>query len=112
MSDNQWLKDGLSWFLQFIPQTEWETRKTEILNYLDEALWKPDGRTRRISYDTDVFAWYLVLVDLYLNQSTKYDFFQGSRVIPYILTIGKNAHQLDTITGIEERASRIVKCKV
>jgi len=57
----------------------------------------------------DKIGWYLYLVDMLINEPHKYEYFQGSRVIPIFKRIGIDLESLKNIKGIEKRVRDLIK---
>ena len=56
----------------------------------------------------DRMAWYLYLAETYLFSPFKYEYIQGSRVLPVFKRLGASFDVLSRVGGIEEKADRLI----
>ncbi len=59
----------------------------------------------------DQIGWYLYLVEMYLKQPHKYEFFQGARVIPIFKRFGQDFEMLMQIEGIRKKVKNLIKVR-
>nr|WP_321255761.1 hypothetical protein [uncultured Pseudodesulfovibrio sp.] len=109
MDDIHIIARGADWLKQFVPVKELEGRRKRLIEHLGSALRPSPGNITRITYEKDMFIWYLLLAEMYISRSVGYDFFQGSRAIPYFKAIGLQVGLLEQIKGIEDRTKRVVQ---
>src|SRR6478735_7331110 len=76
------------WFMSFISEKEWKSRKTDIENKIAVEFRiatpysEPLTEGTLLAIRDDVIGWYFYLVDMALHEIHKYEFFQGARVLP------------------------------
>ncbi|WP_027368053.1 hypothetical protein [Desulfocurvibacter africanus] len=108
----KYIKAGIDLLKQFIPSVDWGVREKVVHDYMRDAIRiKPDGLMRKISYDEDKLVWYIMLAEAYMNKSFNYEIFQGSRVIPYFIALGKNIDSIKQIKNYQNIVNRLVRVK-
>ncbi len=107
------VRTAVDWFLGFFEAGEWERRRVSAEEYLRSLSDVSAIPGRRLTGDKihgapDLFAWYLTLAETYLTRPEEYDHTQGARVIPILITIGRDIALLKRIQGVDDRVRRIV----
>lgn len=111
--ENKHLVEGIRWFSQFIESDEWKTRRQKIVESIHDTVnITPDGIMRPFTHNEDLFGWYLFQAESYLESSYYYDFAQGSRIIPYFISVGENTNHLKHIINSEDKSEKIAKNKI
>lgn len=113
MSSNENAAKALNWFLSFISDNEWKRRKEIIEKYLSSLIMpeKPLTENATLVVKEDLIGWYMYLVDMMLHEPYKYEFFQGSRVLPVFCRLGYDLDLLKGIQGIEKKVKELLKKK-
>ncbi len=106
-----------SWFMSLLSPQEWQKRKQVIEEKItvEERKSAPfseslDKGTLLVIKD-DQIGWYLYLVEMYLKQPHKYEFFQGARVIPIFKRFGQDFEMLMQIEGIRKKVKNLIKVR-
>lgn len=109
------IKDAYYWFKEFISEKDWERRKNEIENYLNnivrasEPFSEPINEGTLLVIQKDQIGWYLYLVHTYLFEGHKYEYYQGARVMPIFKRIGMNLDLVKDIEGINKKMRDLIK---
>jgi hypothetical protein len=107
----------VQWTLEFfrskIQAVDWAPRQHAIEKYMRDLQTARKGYDPKIplssaSYKEDRIGWYLWLAEAYLSRRDEYEFFQGSRVIPFFKGLGRYRHELRKVVGIDDRVTRLV----
>lgn len=108
--DNPELRNAVDWLRGYIPDAEWRKRRQAAANRLyDTALGRIDADDKgRYFTEQDTFGWYLFLAEAFLDHIWNYDPMFGARVVPIIMSIGRNLGLLRDVEGIDDRARRLV----
>lgn len=111
MVDDSSLEEILRWLLSFMSHKEWKSRKTEIESYIESALHKREERkfAEPISVYNDRVGWYIYLLEVYLENNTKYEPVQGARVLPIFQRFGIDIDVLKSIGGLNKKMKRLIK---
>ena len=101
------------WLKEFIGAEQWEDRKSQIEDYLDNILVPKQSRDdakelKPISIYEDRIGWYLYLVETYLYYPHKYEPIQGARIVPIFKRIGADFEILKSISGIDDRVNKMI----
>lgn len=104
------LSKSLKWFLSFISENEWVRRKANIDKLISERILpsKSTSQAAALLVKEDLIGWYLYLVDVMLYEPHKYEFFQGSRVLPIFYRFGLDLDLLKSVGGIESRIRELL----
>jgi hypothetical protein len=103
------------WFISFISERDWLKRKSIIESKIavefktTEPFSEPLTKGTIMLVKDDVIGWYLYLLDTYINEPHKYEFFQGARVIPIFERLGKDLDRLKSIDGIDKRVKSLLR---
>lgn len=103
------------WFMSFISEHDWKKRKEEIEKKILVEFKPTDPFSESLTRGTllavkdDVIGWYLYLIDMYINEPHKYEYFQGARIVPIFKRFGVDLEKLKGIRGIEKRIKDLVK---
>jgi len=103
------------WFMSFLTESNWEKRKRDIENKIaikfrdTEPFSVPLTEGTLVVVKDDVIGWYLYLVDVLINEPHKYEYFQGSRVIPIFKRFGIDLEILKNIEGIDVRVKDLLR---
>lgn len=106
---------AFEWIISFMSPGHWNSRKNKILmgtaNYLNSNPFEASeiSKAQLVSIDYDVIGWYLYLMDMLLNDITKYEPVHGSRVAPIFLRLGQELDTVKKITGIDSKVKRLLK---
>jgi hypothetical protein len=107
--DNPDLRRGVDWLKSFMTESDWKRRREAAADRLyAAALQKNDDPKGRFFAETDTLGWYLFLADAFLDHVRNYEPIFGSRVVPIIISIGRNLDLLKSTEGVAARASRLV----
>lgn len=116
-SDDSEIRSALNWFLSFLSEADWKTKKAKIYAHLKSTL-EPRGKpvslsseSARLLYPSDKIAWYLFLVDSYLDHVEDYEFAQGARILPVFKLLGRYINILRTTAGVEDVVKGMFKKK-
>ena len=110
---DQDVEKALHWFLSFIEPDKWQLRKEQIESNLDSVLSSRQGVEKMpalesVSIYDDRIGWYLYLAETFLYDHHKYEPIQGARIIPVFKRLGENIELLKFISGVEEKAERLL----
>ena len=103
------------WFMSFIPDNEWQRRKLQIEKSIAVNFRETEPFSESLSDGTliaikdDIISWYLYLLDMLINEPHKYEFFQGSRIVPIFKRFGEDLGILKSIGGIKIRLKELIK---
>jgi hypothetical protein len=102
---------SLNWFLSFMSEKEWVRRKTAIEEIISGKIQpdKPSAETVRLVIKEDLIGWYLYLVDVWIHEPIKYEYFQGSRVLPIFYRFGLDLESLKKVGGIEKKVKELIR---
>jgi hypothetical protein len=105
------LRTGVNYFKSLMEEGEWETRRSSAAERFYKSLIgeleDPSGEGR--FYDTsDLIAWYLFLGEALTDHPQNYEVHSGSRVVPILAAIGRNAQLIPEIGGFEARAKSLL----
>lgn len=102
------------WFMSFVSEKGWPKRKAKIEQKLSLKFRTSPPFSDPLTEGTlivdreDTIGWYLYLVDMLINEPHKYEYFQGSRVVPIFKRIGIDLELLKKIKGIEKRVRDLI----
>jgi hypothetical protein len=103
-----------TWFMSLLSDEEWQERKLAIEQKItiEEKTGEPffeflDKGTLLVIND-DQIGWYLYLVEMFLREPHKYEFFQGARVIPIFKRLGQDFDLLMNIPGIKKKVENLI----
>jgi hypothetical protein len=106
-----------TWFISLLTPEDWLIRKKSIEEKItvEERMGEPfseslDKGTLLVVND-DQIGWYLYLVDMFLNEPHKYEYFQGARVIPIFKRLGMDIEILLSIEGIKSKVRSLLKTR-
>lgn len=110
--DDQDIINSWTWFMSFIPHSQWLIRKAKIekmLIYEIQPVLKPLTQGTLLAIKKDVIGWYLYLIDVLIHEPQKYEYYQGSRVLPIFKRFGLDLELLQSINGVDKRIRELVK---
>jgi len=104
---------AFNWLKSFIDSKQWEFRKSKIESYLDNVLEAKSSRNdaiefKSVSFYDDRIGWYLYLTEMYLYSPHNYEPIQGARIIPIFKRLGIDFDILQSIKGVDNRASKML----
>jgi len=112
--DDQDIIDAYDWFRSFLSLNDWMKIKSSIENYLTEIFEIHDPAEsmkddKLLVINKNRIGWYLYLVYTYIYEQTKYEHFQGARVLPIFKRLGSNLDSVKQIKGIEKRVRDLLR---
>lgn len=108
------LRDGFEFLLKHFGQGRWRTERRLVQEHLLAVL----GRRRRpedadlpvsVSYKQHPLAWYLFLVESFLEDSPLYEHAQGARVVPFVARLGLELDNLAKVDGVDLRLASLLE---
>jgi hypothetical protein len=106
-----------TWFMSLFSDEEWQKRKLAIEQKItvEEKTGEPfseslDKGTLLVIKD-DQIGWYLYLVEMFLKEPHKYEFFQGARVIPIFKRLGQDFDLLMNIACIKKKVKNLIRVR-
>ena len=105
------------WFMSLFSKNEWRERRTVIEDKIRVRPESSDPFSKSLDQgvlqvvNDDQIGWYLYLVETFLFEPHKYEFFQGARVIPIFKRLGLDFEDLLQIEGIRSKVKNIIKVR-
>jgi len=115
------IKSALNWFLDYMGQDDWKTRRQSVIQYFNEMggqlIDKPekydvDSDRGRLAFYDDWVAWYLYLAESLANRPAVDEPSQSSRIWPFFATIGRHVDELKSTKGIDSKLHDLLKKKI
>lgn len=109
------IQNSLNYFMSFIIEKDWIKRRSDIEKMIsyqfssEPPFSKPLTEGTLLAIKNDVIGWYLYLVDVYINEPHKYEYYQGARIIPIFKRIGIDINLFKNIAGIEKRIKELIR---
>ncbi|MGB4400178.1 MAG: hypothetical protein WBJ10_12480, partial [Daejeonella sp.] len=102
-----------TWFMSLFSPDEWQKRKLAIEERITIEVKTGEPFSESLDKGTllvindDQIGWYLYLVEMFLKEPHKYEFFQGARVIPIFKRLGQDYELLTSIEGIRKKIKNL-----
>ena len=98
-----------AWFRSFVPRREWERRTEATRNLLVKAWGEwAEGRPGPLYDPADAAAWHIFQAEAYAVDRQHWFPEASAQIAPIMTRIGQELRLLQTIRGVEERASRLM----
>ncbi|MBN9381924.1 MAG: hypothetical protein J0H74_14240 [Chitinophagaceae bacterium] len=102
------------WFISLLPLKKWQARKASIeeritVNFKPTPPFsEPFSNGTKFSVKEDQIGWYLYLLETLIKEPHKYEFVQGSRVIPIFKRLGMDLPLLKEIKGVALKVKKLI----
>lgn len=112
--DDEHVIKSWDWFMSFVTKKNWQKRKANIENKITiqfrdtQPFSEPLSEGTLLAVKTDVIGWYLYLLDMLINEPHKYEYFQGSRIVPIFKRFGMDLDLLKNIGGVEKKIKDLI----
>lgn len=104
---------GWKWFISFLSEKEWIKRKRKIEKAIEvdftKSIGDPDIKETKFIVKDDLIDWYLYLVEMFIYEQHKYEYFQGARIVPIFQRFGSQLELLKSIGGIERKVKDVLR---
>lgn len=106
-----------NWFMSLFSKSEWEERRASVEDKIRVRPQSADPFSKSLDQgilqvvNDDQIGWYLYLVETYLFEPHKYEFFQGARIVPIFKRLGQDLEELLQIDGIRRKVKNIIKVR-
>lgn len=116
-TDDQDLVKICEWFIRFIPLDKWRQRKADIEKRIGidfrntPPFSEPISEGTALAIKDDLIGWYLYLLEVYINEPHKYEYYQGARIIPIFKRFGMDFQLLMQIEGINSKTRKLVNLR-
>ncbi|TLP81853.1 hypothetical protein [Maribacter sp. ACAM166] len=113
--DDNHVIQSWEWFMSFMSEKDWQKRKADIENKIavqfkaTQPFSEPLSEGTLVVVKNDVIGWYLYLLDMLINEPHKYEFFQGSRIVPIFKRFGLDLDLLRNIGGVEKKIKELIR---
>lgn len=104
-----------NYFMSFMIEKDWKKRRMDIEKMITYEFRstlpfsEPLTEGTLLAIKSDIIGWYLYLIDVYINEPHKYEYYQGARVVPIFKRIGLDLNLFKNITGIEKRIKELIR---
>lgn len=109
--DHPELRRAVDWLKSFMSEKDWIKRRETAAKRLYAAalgqLNDPTGKGRFFA-ENDTFGWYLFLAEAFLDHFWNYEPVFGSRIVPVLISIGRDLPLLQSIQNLDIRIRRMV----
>lgn len=104
------LKAGLKAFMDRITPDQWQKRRAELLNYLNN---RPKGtrlsKATSVRVREDEMGWYLFLCEQAIENPMCTDVSQSQRILPFFASMGFRWRHAHRVAGIERKLDELLK---
>lgn len=107
------LEAAYRWLVSFLPEGEWQKRKSLIEESLEKRLIRKNIDDKfeyhRLNELKDRIGWYLFLAETAVYNPANCEDLQASRILPYLHMVGMNIDLLKTIEGIDKKIDTLLR---